>query len=201
MTLTGKVICRLVRLYQRLLSIYYMRRFICLERPVLKQLQVGLGTTCAVPVRSDGKGSLKIGVKNLFGYRSSPLVGNGEILLQPRSPEAEIIIGDGNIFNNNLTIVANERIVVGDSCRFGDQVAIYDCDFHEINPASRNRSPGLAQPVVIGNNVWLGSRVIVLKGVTIGDNSVIGAMSLVTRALPANVIAGGVPARIIRKIE
>jgi maltose O-acetyltransferase len=128
-------------------------------------------------------------------------MGNGEILLQPRSREAEIRIGDDNWFNNNVTIVANERIMVGDNCQIGDQVAIYDCDFHEISPATRNRSPGPTQPVVIGNNVWLGSRVMVLKGVTIGDNSVIGAMSLVTKSIPENCIAAGNPAKVIRSIE
>jgi maltose O-acetyltransferase len=85
-------------------------------------------------------------------------------------------------------------------CQIGDQVAIYDCDFHEINPSTRDRSYGPTSPVVIGNNVWLGSRVIVLKGVTIGDNSVVGAMSVVTKSIPANCVAAGIPARIIRHI-
>jgi acetyltransferase-like isoleucine patch superfamily enzyme len=55
--------------------------------------------------------------------------------------------------------------------------------------------------VIIGNNVWLGSRSIILKGVTIGDNSVIGAMSLVTKDIPPNSVAGGIPAKVIRTLE
>lgn len=127
-------------------------------------------------------------------------MGSGEILLQPRTSEAQIIIGNNNAFNNNVSIVAMGKITLGDRCLIGDQVGIIDCDFHEINPQTRNRSVGLILPVSIGNNVWLGSRVMVLKGVTIGDNSVIAAASVVTKSLPANCIAAGNPAKVIRSI-
>jgi maltose O-acetyltransferase len=60
---------------------------------------------------------------------------------------------------------------------------------------------GTIKPVSIGNNVWIGSRVMILKGASIGDNSVIAAMSVVTSAIPANCVAAGVPAKVIRKIE
>ncbi|MBP7051983.1 MAG: hypothetical protein KBE65_13295 [Phycisphaerae bacterium] len=80
-------------------------------------------------------------------------------------------------------------------------MAIYDCDFHEIDPILRNRGPGPNMPVEIGDNVWLGSRVMVLKGVTIGANSVVGAGSIVTTSLPANCVAAGVPARVIRTVD
>lgn len=99
-----------------------------------------------------------------------------------------------------VSLAANQSIKLGNQCQIGDLVAINDCDFHEISPASRNRSAGPTAPACIGNNVWLGSREVVLKGVSIGDNSVAGARSLVTRSLPANVIAAGIPAKIIRKI-
>lgn len=122
-------------------------------------------------------------------------------MVQARSPESEIIIGERNAFSNNVAIVANERITVGNDCQIGDLVAIYDCDFHEINPATRNRSAGPTGPVSIGNNVWLGSRVMVLKGVSIGDNSVVAAMSVVTKSIPANCVVAGIPAKVIRSIE
>jgi maltose O-acetyltransferase len=96
--------------------------------------------------------------------------------------------------------VATKSIVIGNGCQIGDLVAIYDTDFHEINPATRNNSTGECAPVHIGNNVWLGSRVIVLKGVTIGDNSVVAAMSVVTKSLPTNCIAAGVPAKVVKAI-
>lgn len=178
-----------------------MKLFVWLEGARLRKLTIGHETDFNVPFRSWGSGLLQIGSGNQFGCLGSPLIGSGEILIQPRTVEAEIIIGDHNAFNNGVSVVANQRIRIGNQCQIGDLVAIYDSDFHEISPASRNHSAGLTAPVCIGNNVWLGSRVMVLKGVSIGDNSVVGAMSLVTRSLPANVIAAGVPAKIIRKIE
>jgi len=115
--------------------------------------------------------------------------------------DSEIVIGNQNAFNNGVCLIANERIEIGNGCQIGDLVAIYDCDFHEIAPATRNRSAGLTSPVRIGNNVWLGSRAMVLKGVGIGDNSVVAAMSVVTKSVPANCIVAGNPAKVIRVIE
>ena len=142
-----------------------------------------------------------IGRSNSFGFRAAPRLGTGEILLQPRSPDAEILIGDRNMTSNNLSILANRRITIGNDCLIGDLVVISDCDFHEISPANRNRGAGPTAAVSIGNNVWLGSRVMVLKGVIIGDNSVVAAMSVVTKSIPADSLAAGVPARVIRSIE
>lgn len=79
-------------------------------------------------------------------------------------------------------------------------MVVIDSDFHEIDPDLRKRSTGPSEAVNIGDNVWLGSRSIVLKGVTIGDNSVVDAMSLVNKSIPANCVAAGNPAKVIRKI-
>ena len=178
-----------------------MRRLLWLEKGRHRQLVVGEHVCFNVPVLGEGKGTVIIGNRNMFGYRLAPCLGTGAILLQARHPDATITIGDANAFSNNVAIVANEQVVVRDGCQIGDQVAIYDCDSHEISPTNRNDSPGPTRPVVIGSNVWLGSRVMVLKGVTIGDNSVIGAMSVVTKSIPANSIAAGNPAKVIRSIE
>ena len=154
-----------------------------------------------VPVRSGGQGSLVIGRGNSFGFRAAPRLGTGEIQLQPRSPDAEILRGDGNKTSNNISLVANGRITIGNDCLIGDLVVISDCDFHEISHANRNRSAGLTAPVTIGNNVWLCSRVMVLEGVTIGDNSVVADMSVVTKSIAADSLAAGIPAKVIRSIE
>lgn len=153
-----------------------------------------------VPLRGDGVGTLRIGSGNSFGWWRAPRLGSGEILIQARSARTIVTIGDQNAFSNNVSIVANEKIEIGNNCQIGDFVAIYDCDFHEIEPTTRNRSAGPTNPVIIGNNVWFGSRVLVLKGATIGDNSVIAAASVVTKSIPANCIAAGNPARVIRSI-
>lgn len=180
---------------------WYRWRFLWLEKAGHQQLVVGKQVCFNVPMRGEGKGTLVIGDGNSFGYRPAPRLGTGEILLQARQPNATITIGEANAFSNNVSLVANEQITIGDKCLIGELVSIYDCDFHEINPATRNRSAGLTKPVSIGNNVWLGSRVMVLKGVTIGDNSVIAAASVVTKSIPANCIAAGSPAKVIRLIE
>jgi len=165
---------------------WYLRN---VELVTLSKAEIGPGCRFHVPLRvAGGRGLLQIGSGNSFGCSMAPCVGNGAILLQPRDPNSQIRIGCENWFSNNVAIVAMSRIEIGDGCQIGDQVAIYDCDFHEVDPNHRNRSVGPTSPVRVGNNVWLGSRVLILKGVTIGDNSVVGAMSLVTRSIPANCI-------------
>ena len=104
------------------------------------------------------------------------------------------------MINNNAAIVANKRITIGSRCRIGDGVAIFDSDFHQIDPSQRNEGDGLVIPVTIGNNVWIGSRAMILKGVEIGENSVIGAMSVVVKSVPPNTVNAGVPCRVIRSI-
>jgi maltose O-acetyltransferase len=176
------------------------RRFLLLEKPRHKAVELGKGVAFNVPVKG-GQGTLKVGDGTMLGFPLAYRLGDGGIMLQTRGAEAEISIGRGNGFSNNTVLCAVQSIRIGDNCRIGDGVAIYDADFHEVNPATRDRSVGVVKPVVIGNNVWIGSRVMVLKGVSIGDNSVIGAMSLVTKDVPANSIAAGVPAKVVRTIQ
>lgn len=176
--------------------------FNCIESLPLESLSLGNKCCFHAPVRlADGRGKLQIGEENGFGYFYAPKSGDGALMIQPRKSGSEIIIGNKNWFSNNVTIIANEKIVFGNGCRIGDSASFFDCDFHEMDPAHRGRSHGPTCPVTIGNNVWIGSRVTVLKGVTIGDNSVVGAMSLVTRSIPADCIAAGNPARVISQLQ
>jgi maltose O-acetyltransferase len=200
MTVSTKILQKAGYYFIRIRSEWNFLTFFWLGRAMRKHLDVGKHVLFNVPVRGDGAGTLMIGSHNSFGYRPAFRLGTGEILLQARHPNGIITIGEANVFNNNVSIVSNEQITIGDKCQIGDLVTIYDCDFHEINPATRNRSCGKTKPVCIGNNVWLGSRVMVLKGVTIGDNSVIAAASVVTKSIPANCIAAGNPAKVIRFI-
>jgi len=175
-------------------------RFLLAERRCLSRLEVGSGTVLNVPVRSQGRGTLLIGTNNMLGYEPAPRLDNGEILLQPRERDSRIVIGNHNAFSNNVSLVAMGEITIGNRCLIGDQVTILDCDFHEISPLTRMNGVGPIEPVVIGDNVWLGSRVMVLKGVTIGENSVVAAMSVVTKSIPPNSLAAGNPAKVIRSI-
>ena len=153
-----------------------------------------------VPLKCNGAGQVLLGEGVSLGFRMAPRFGDGSILLQARTAEASISIGRQTHTSNNLSIIALSQISIGENCRIGDQVVIYDCDFHEVNPETRNASAGELLPVRIGDHVWLGSRVMILKGVTIGDHSVVAAGSVVTSSIPARSIAAGTPARVLRGI-
>ena len=105
-----------------------------------------------------------------------------------------------NVYANfGLTLVDDTHIYVGDCTMFGPNVVVATAG-HPILPELRERALQFNMPVHIGRNCWLGAGVIVLPGVTIGDNSVIGAGSVVTKDIPANVIAVGNPCRVLREI-
>ena len=105
-----------------------------------------------------------------------------------------------NVYANfGLTLVDDTHIYVGDCSMFGPNVVVATAG-HPILPELREKALQFNMPVHIGRNCWLGAGVIVLPGVTIGDNSVIGAGSVVTKDIPANVIAVGNPCRVLREI-
>mgnify|MGYP005773933295 FL=1 len=117
-------------------------------------------------------------------------------------------IGKRFFGNFNLTIQDDTTVTIGDDCNFGPNVSIVT-PIHPLLPDERRSikaadgSPArvcYAKPVVIGNDCWFGANVTVCPGVTIGDNCVIGAGSVVTRDIPANSFAAGVPCRVIRPI-
>ena len=107
--------------------------------------------------------------------------------------------GKGVYCNFNLTLVDDTHIYVGDYTMFAPGVIVATAA-HPILPRLREKVYQYNMPVHIGKNCWLGAGVIVMPGVTIGDNSVIGAGSVVTKDIPANVVAMGVPCRVVREI-
>lgn len=108
--------------------------------------------------------------------------------------------GKGVYANFNLTLVDDNHIYIGDSTLLGPNVVIATAG-HPILPELREKGYQYNIPVRIGKNCWLGAGVVVLPGVTIGDNSVIGAGSIVTKDIPSNVVAYGNPCRVIREIS
>jgi maltose O-acetyltransferase len=110
-------------------------------------------------------------------------------------PGGRIEIGSNVFINYAASLSAHRLVRIGDGCQLGSYACLMDNDYHRVEDRSQ---PGQSDPIVLGNNVWLGVRVIVLKGVTIGENAVIGAGSVVTRDIPANCLAAGVPAKVIR---
>lgn len=112
---------------------------------------------------------------------------------------AYISIGNRTFANYGLVALDVARITIGEDVQIGPNVQLLT-PTHPTEPDLRRNKYEAAKPIVIGNNVWLGGGAIVLPGVTIGDNSIIGAGSVVTKDIPANVIAVGNPTRIVRNL-
>lgn len=110
-----------------------------------------------------------------------------------------VSIGDGTYANMNLTLIDDWKITIGKNVLIGPNVTLCTTG-HPIHPSHRMDGT-FSFPITIGDNVWIGGNVFVLPGVSIGENSVIGAGSVVTKDIPANVIAVGNPCRVLREIN
>lgn len=110
-----------------------------------------------------------------------------------------VSIGDGSYINANLTLVDDYRITIGKGCLFAPNVTISTTG-HPAHPKLRTQGM-YSFPVTICDNVWIGAGAVILPGVTIGENSIIGAGSVVTKDIPANVIAFGAPCKVFREID
>jgi acetyltransferase-like isoleucine patch superfamily enzyme len=134
--------------------------------------------------------------------RWSNLVGvNRPCIVSTLGDAATLDIGNDCGFSGTIIGCAS-RISIGDRVMCGANVTITDTDWHPIDWRDRQAGrPGEVSPVVIGDDVWLGMNVTVLKGVEVGRQTVVGAGSIVTRSLPSGVIAAGQPAVVIRKLD
>ena len=110
-----------------------------------------------------------------------------------------IEIGDNFYANHNLTILDCAKVKFGDNVFIAPNCGFY-CAGHPIDAEERNTLVEFAKPITVGNNVWIGADVSVMPGVTIGDNTVIGAGSVVLKDIPSNVIAAGNPCKVIRPL-
>src|SRR4051812_40511323 len=112
-------------------------------------------------------------------------------------PNGSLVLGERVFINTGATVVANHSIIIGDDCRIGDLVAIFDSDYHSLEPSR----PIRIAPVRLGTNVWVGRSAIILPGVTVGDHAVVAAGSIVTDDVPARTVVAGVPARPVRTLD
>lgn len=110
-----------------------------------------------------------------------------------------IEIGDHFFANVNLVILDGAKVRIGHHVFIAPNVGIYTAG-HPFDVGQRNEGLEYAYPITIGDNVWIGAQACILPGVTIGDNTVIAAGSVVTKAIPANVLAAGNPCRVIREL-
>lgn len=108
-------------------------------------------------------------------------------------------LGDRVYINHNCVMLDSGGVTIGNDVRIGPNCGIYTPE-HAYDPFLRAAGYERAYPIVIGDNVWIGGGVSILGGVTIGKNSIIGAGSVVTRDIPANVIAAGNPCRVLREL-
>lgn len=143
------------------------------------------GASANFLLRMDEDAKLRIGEKGFSIYYGSDIV---------LFPGAELKLGSGFI-NSYAKIRCHKSIEIGDGVAISHDFTVMDSDAHEIiGEGSRKTAP-----VKIGNHVWIGTRVTVLKGVTIGDDAVIGAGSVVTHDVPPHSLAVGIPARVVRE--
>jgi maltose O-acetyltransferase len=160
------------------------------------------GAVLIQPALAIGSGRiiLENGVK--IGYWPSPHFLSTVCHIEARGQSSIIRIGRQTQINNGFVAIAeNCTIKIGENCFIGTRCEIYDSDFHSLSVEDRiSGSRHSCQDVLIGDNVFIGSNARILKGVTIGPGSVIANSAVVTKDIPMNCVAAGVPARVIRQL-
>lgn len=152
------------------------------------------------PLLLAGSGTITFQTNVRIGVSSSPKFWSSECYIEARSTSAKVEIGQNTWINNNFSAISNSgSISIGQDCHIGHDVFIIDSDFHLLDPDKRNMDPG-SQPVYIGNNVFIGSRVTILKNAHIGDSSVVAAGAVVSGTFPARSVIAGNPAKLIRTL-
>ena len=153
------------------------------------------------PLLLMGPGRIAIGAGVQFGWETSEGFHSGYCHVEASTADSSIEIGDRAEINNNVFIKSEgPGVAIGADALLGSRIVIYDSDFHELHPARRRGGRPAMGRVELGENVFIGDRVMILKGVTIGAHSVIGAGSVVTGSIPSGVIAVGNPARVVREL-
>lgn len=113
--------------------------------------------------------------------------------------EGRITIGDHVLVMNGVRISSAAGITIGDGCMLANNCYLTDADWHDIH--NRGSYPGRCAPIVLERGAWIGDSAIVCKGVTIGENSIVGAGAVVRRDVPPNVVVVGNPAKIVKKLD
>lgn len=151
------------------------------------------------PLLIKGDGKVIIGEKVQIGYELSPAFWSTYTYFDLRGKESYIRLGEGVMLNNNTSFSADQAgIEIGKKTVAGVNLSILTSDGHSLNPEKRHSDQMPHRSVTVGENVFIGDNVMILKGVTICNNSVIGAGSVVTKDIPKDVVAAGNPCRVIR---
>jgi acetyltransferase-like isoleucine patch superfamily enzyme len=142
---------------------------------------------------------LKLGPHTTLRIGRWAWIGHGTKI---RVHEGEVSLGAKSVLGQECTISAYQHVSIGRECIVADRVMLIDFDHGVVEVERPIRLQGIyKRDVRVGHNVWIGYGACLLRGVTVGDNSVIGTSAVVTRDVPANAVVGGVPARVIRMRE
>jgi acetyltransferase-like isoleucine patch superfamily enzyme len=156
-------------------------------------------------LQTDGMCFIAPGVELEIGARATLSIGRWAWVGQRtkiRVHEGEVSIGAKSVLGQECTISAYEHISIGRECILADRVMLIDFDHGVVDVERPIRLQGIyKRPVRVGHNVWMGYGACVLRGVSIGDNSLVGTSAVVTRDVPANAVVAGVPATLIRMRE
>jgi serine acetyltransferase len=119
-----------------------------------------------------------------------------------RCHEGEVRIGDKTVLGQECTISAYQHVSIGEQCIVADRVMLIDFDHNVAEVERPIRTQGIyKRDVRVGNNVWIGYGAQILRGVSVGDNAIVGASAVVTKDVPANAVVAGTPARVVRMRE
>lgn len=147
-----------------------------------------------------GTRSIHIGVRTLIGRQATLAVGYGPD--DPNVPDRALVIGDRCVLGARVTVVAHESVEIGDAVWFGQDVFVSDASHGYTDPEIPvGLQFGTHQPVSIGSGTWIGHGAMILPGTTIGRNVVVAAGSVVRGDVPDHAVVGGVPARLIRRLD
>ena len=139
---------------------------------------------------------LQVGRTGEISFGRFAWIGDGTKI---RCHEGRVEIGSKTVLGQECTISAYQRVAIGEQCVIADRVMFIDFDHVVTDAELPIRQQGIyKRDVVVGSNVWIGYGAQILRGVTVGDNAIIGASSVVTRDIPANAVAVGSPARVVR---
>lgn len=190
-----------------------VRFFPYINRIMLKSKGVTFGLNCMIPGKISVVcgGEIRIGDNFYFssGEAVNPIGSNLQGAILTDRPEARISIGD-NVGMSSTRMWIHDSLKIGNNVNIGACVLIIDTDCHEMDYRVRNHSLPQSDedgqyvksaPITIEDDVWIGAHSIILKGVTIGARSIIGAGSVVTKSIPADCIAAGNPCKVIRMLS
>lgn len=157
-----------------------------------------------------------LGAKNIIVGKAFSLRGSRNVTLGKRVNlgnqtwidaigSGKIIIGDDVSFSQNVHVAAASQVIIGDGCLIGSDVLITDhdhsFDIDMLTTSPKNRPLRVKGPTILGKNIWLADNVKILSGVTLGNNVVVAANSVVTRSFPENVLLAGNPAVVVRQLK